>query len=164
MNQILMPVATAKWLIQNTSLTFEQIANFCNIHELEVQAIADDEAGQNIKPLSPIGSQLTQEEIDRCTKDSSLTLNKLSLYEGKSKKGKKYVSALVRKEKAEGICWILRNYPDASEKKIIELFKTTKTAIQTMKNKIAISPDETFRSPVILGLCTKDELDLLILT
>lgn len=162
MSQVLMPIATAKWLIDNTTLTFEQIADFCGLHLIEVQAIADNETGTTIKPLSPLYSQLTQEEIDRCVRDSNAKLNKLVLYQASNKKNKKYISKIQKDEKAEGIFWILRNHPEVQDIVLVKFFKTTKTAINSLRAKLEISQDITYRSPVILGLCMQQELENII--
>ena len=116
MSSLLMPKATAVWLIDNTSLSFDQIAHFCSLHILEVQAIADGDVGQGILGFDPIlNGQLSQEEIDKCCKDPNLFLQKSSssLPETKIRtKGPKYIPLARRGDKPDAIAWIVKNHPE----------------------------------------------------
>lgn len=161
MHNISMPVATAKWLIKNTGLTFTQIADFCNLHILEVQGLADDEVQTNIKPLSPIQrGLLTQEEIERCTNNSDATLELAEFNDVRRiiKPNKKYMSLAKRKDRQNGICWVLVNYPKIDPAKVIKLFKTTKAAINNVKNKIQTDVEIFPQNPVELNLCSEEDL------
>ena len=130
----LMPKATAVWLVDNTSLTFDQIADFCALHRLEVQGIADGEVAIGIQGIDPIAnSQLTRDEIERCEKDSSARLKmlKLDLPEpSKRTKGPRYTPVAKRQDKPDAIAWLLRHHPELKESQIAKLIGTTKTTIQ----------------------------------
>lgn len=159
----LMPKATAAWLVDNTTLDFEQIAAFCGLHPLEVQAIADDEAGK-ITPLSPITTgQLTKEEIERCetTPSARLQLLESGLPEPVARpKGARYTPVSKRQDKPDAIAWILKNYPEVTDAQIGRLIGTTKQTITAVRershwNAQNIRP----RNPVELGMCSMDELE-----
>jgi len=139
MSSLLMPKATAVWLIDNTTLTFEQIAEFCNLHALEVQAIADGDVGQGIIGFDPIqNGQLTQDEIDKCCNDPSLFLKKASSlsYEPKSKnKGPKYIPLARRGDKPDAIAWIVKNHPEIKNNQISKLIGTTKDTIEKIRTR-----------------------------
>jgi uncharacterized protein len=167
-NVPIMRKATAIWLIENTSLTFKQIADFCHIHELEVKGIADGEVATGILGLDPIAAhQLTREEIERCTKDPNASL-KLASNIGteilnKRKKQTKYTPIARRQDKPDAVYWILKNYPDVQDSQIVKLLGTTKSTIETIKDRSHwniknIRP----RDPVLLGVCTQVELDTVI--
>lgn len=169
MHTPLMPKATAIWLIENTSLTFDQIAEFCAMHPLEIKGIADDEVVTGMIGQDPIHhGQLTKEDIARCEKDPSakLILAQSAVrhfsYEGK-KKTSKYVPVARRQDKPDAIMWLIKNCPSFSDKTIIRLIGTTKHTIDSVREKTHsnyanIKP----RDPVLLGLCTQIELDKLI--
>lgn len=160
----LMPKATAVWLVDNTSLTFDQIADFCGLHALEVKGIADGEVAQGIKGLDPIGSgQLTREELERCGADPAARLQMakqtLEVPERKQK-GPRYTPLSKRQDRPNAISWLLRNHPELSDAQISALVGTTKPTIQTVRdrshwNMSNIKPVD----PVTLGLSSQVDLD-----
>lgn len=160
----LMPKATAVWLVDNTSLTFDQIADYCGLHRLEVQGIADGEVAIGIQGIDPIAnSQLTREEIERCEKDPSARLKmlKLDLPEpSKRTKGPRYTPVAKRQDKPDAIAWLLRHHPELKESQIAKLIGTTKTTIQAVNERTHWnSPNIRPRDPVLLGLCAQSELN-----
>ena len=164
MTQILMPKATAVWLIDNTSLSFDQIGLFCSLHPLEVQAIADGDVGQGILGFDPVlNGQLTQEEIDNCCNDSSLFLKKSvsSLPESKAKtKGPKYVPLARRGDKPDAIAWIVKNYPEVKNNQISKLIGTTKDTIEKIRTRSHWNISNiTAKHPVLLSLCSQEDLE-----
>jgi hypothetical protein len=162
----LMPKATAVWLVENTGLTFQQIADFCGMHLLEIQAIADGDVASNIMGFNPIlNSQLTLEEIQRCEKDSEarLVLSKNEEVERLLNKGSRYLSNAKRGDRPSGIAWIVKNHPEVSDSQIVKLLRTTKATItsireRTHKNIQNIHP----KNPVTLGLCSEADLNKVI--
>ncbi|MEI8145755.1 MAG: cell cycle transcriptional regulator TrcR [Alphaproteobacteria bacterium] len=166
MAQLLMPKATAVWLVDNTGLSFEQIANFCGLHPLEVKAIADGEAAQGIKGADPIiTGQLTRDEITRAEKDPNhrlrLAAPKVSLPEAKKKKGPRYTPVSRRQDRPNAILWLVRNHPELKDAAIMRLVGTTKPTILAIRerthwNSTTLSPMD----PVTLGLCSQIDLDL----
>tara|TARA_B100000686_G_scaffold150983_1_gene158257 strand:+ start:67 stop:699 length:633 start_codon:yes stop_codon:yes gene_type:complete len=165
MNIPLMPKATAIWLVENTSLSFRQIANFCGMHELEIKGIADGEVGAGIKGLNPItNNQLTKEEIDRCSNDSDLKLqiitNEISAKTEQSKKKKKYTPLSKRQDRPDAVYWLIRNHPELKDSQVARLVGSTKSTIDAIKNRTHwnmanIRPQD----PIGLGLCKQIELD-----
>jgi hypothetical protein len=163
--QPLMPHATASWLVDNTSLTFEQIAEFCGLHILEVQAIADDTAATKLTGRDPIrAGELTQEEIERgqAGSDYRLHMHK-EPDQTRRTKGPRYTPVSKRQDKPDGIAWIIRNHPEISDGAIGKLIGTTRTTIAAIRDRshwnIAnIQP----KDPVTLGLCSQRELDALV--
>lgn len=160
----LMPKATAVWLVENTSLTFDQIAEFCGLHRLEVQGIADGEVAVGMVGLDPIaGGQVTQEEIDRAEKDASVRLQlviKDLPAPSKRGKGPRYTPVTKRGDKPDAIAWLLKSAPNLSDTQIGRLIGTTKTTIQAVKTRThETSATLKPRSPVMLGLCTQAELE-----
>ncbi len=161
----LMAHATAAWLVDNTALTFEQIAAFCGLHLLEIQAIADDTALTKMTGRDPIRSgELTQLEIDRCSADpeARLKLEKQPEQERRTK-GPRYTPLSKRQDKPDGILWIIKNHPEVTDGQISRLIGTTKTTISAIRDKshwnyTNISP----KDPVTLGLCPQRELDALV--
>ncbi len=160
----LMPKATAVWLVENTSLSFDQIGEFCGLHALEVQAIADGEVANQMQGLDPIANgQLTLEEIERCQKDPAarLHLAKEALPAPMTKhKGPRYTPIAKRQDKPDAIAWLVKNHPELSDGQISKLVGTTKPTIQAVRdrshwNTTNIKP----RHPVALGLCTLAELE-----
>ena len=159
----LMPKATAVWLVENTGLTFKQIGEFCGMHALEIQAIADGDVGTHIQGLNPIlNNQLTQEEIKRCEQDpnASLTLSVNPEVERLIKRGVRYVSNAKRGDRPSAIAWIVKHHPEISDKALIKLLRTTKPTItsireRTHKNINSIVP----KNPVTLGLCSEADLE-----
>ncbi len=162
----LMPKATAVWLVENTALSFDQVAQFCKLHPLEVKAIADGDAAQGIKGLDPIlTGQLTREEIDIAEKDHShkfkLLDAKVRLPQPKSKKGPRYTPVSRRQDRPNAILWLVRNHPELKDSQIMRLVGTTKSTIQAIRerthwNAQSLQPMD----PVTLGLCSQIDLDL----
>lgn len=160
----LMRKAAAVWLVENTALTFEQIADFCGMHELEIQGIADGEVAGGIVPQSPIdNAQLTREMIAICEKDpeKKLELKKQisdDLDVVKRKKAK-YTPIARRSDKPNGIAYLLKYYPDMSDSQIRKLIGTTTTMIDSIRNRTHWNIKEiTPRDPVLLGLCSQSML------
>lgn len=160
----LMPKATAVWLVENTALSFEQIAEFCGMHPLEVQGMADGEVSGGIRGLDPMaGGQLTLEEIQRCEKDPKARLAIMSTakqYISNKTKGSRYTPVARRQDKPDAIAWLIKHYPAMTDAKIAKLVGTTKNTIQAVRGKTHwnsgnIKP----RDPVLLGLCTQTHLD-----
>ena len=163
----LMPKATAVWLIENTSLTFEQISEFCGLHILEVQGMADDEVAIGIQGMDPIGnSQLTREEIERCQADPSARLKPLKLdlpQPAKRTKGPRYTPVAKRQDKPDGVAWLLRHHPELKDSQVAKLIGTTKNTIQSIRERSHWnSPNIRPRDPVLLGLCSQSELNLAV--
>ena len=162
----LMPKATAVWLIEKTALTFTQIAEFCGMHPLEVQAIADGEVAQGIVGYDPVANhQVTQAEITRCEGDPNLRLHILSANNPVTRrsKGARYTPVAKRNDRPDAIAFVLRNYPQLSEMQIIKLLGTTKDTIAKVRdrhhwNSANIKP----RDPVILGLCSQTDLNAVV--
>ena len=162
--KILMPKATAVWLIDNTALTFEQIADFCGMHVLEVQALADREITEYIVGSSPIlNGMLTKEDIEKCEKDPNarLSLNKTSEeFISKSRDVKsRYTPMAHRQNRPDAIMWIIKNHPDISDAQICKLVRTTKSTIQAIRERTHKSIAEIQpRNPVLLGICSEFDL------
>ncbi len=160
----LMPKATAVWLVDNTALTFEQIAEFCGMHALEVQAIADGEVATGIVGQDPIANgQLSRAEIERCEKnaDGSLKLNisDIPLPQQRAK-GARYTPVSKRHDRPDAIAWLLKHHPELTDAQIQKLLGTTKPTINAVRdrthwNAANIKP----RNPVTLGLCTEADLE-----
>jgi hypothetical protein len=164
MAQPLMPKATAVWLVENTALTFDQIAQFCGLHPLEVQGIADGEVATGIKGMDPIANgEVTREEIERCQKSPSAKLQpaKSDLPQPVARtKGPKYTPIAKRQDKPDGIAWVLRNHPEVKDAQLCRLIGTTKNTIQAIRDRTHWnSPNIRPRDPVLLGLCTQSELN-----
>ncbi len=161
----LMPKATAVWLVDNTSLSFEQIATFCRLHPLEVKAIADGEAAQGIKGMDPISTgQLSRDELEKAQKDPNY---RLKLQQSKVKvptvkrKGPRYTPVSKRHDRPNAIRWLIRNHPELKDAQIIRLVGTTKATIEAIReghhwNAANLTPMD----PVTLGLCTQIALDM----
>lgn len=167
MPQPLMPKATAVWLVDNTSLSFEQIAEFCGLHPLEVQGIADEEVAIGIQGHDPIATgQLTREEIDRCQTDPSTRLKMATQnlpQPAKRTKGPRYTPVAKRQDKPDGIAWLLRHHPEIKDSQIAKLIGTTKNTIQAVRERTHWnSPNIRPRDPVLLGLCSQSELNLIV--
>ncbi|HAA92998.1 MAG TPA: DUF1013 domain-containing protein [Rhodospirillaceae bacterium] len=160
----LMPKATAVWLVDNTALSFDQIADFCGLHALEVQAIADEEVAIGMQGLDPIANgQLTREEISRCEGDTAERLKLLTsdnpMPEARSK-GPRYTPLSKRQDKPDAVAWLLRHYPELSDAQVGRLIGTTKPTINSIRDRTHWnSPNLRPRSPVEIGLCTMDELE-----
>ncbi len=162
----LMPKATAVWLIEKTALTFTQIADFCGMHPLEVQAIADGEVAQGIVGYDPVAnSQLTLAEIHRCEADPETRLKLLPTANPlpKRSKGARYTPVAKRNDRPDGIAFLLRHYPQLSEAQIGKLMGTTKDTIEKVRNRTHWnSPNIKPRDPVILGLCSQTDLNAMV--
>src|SRR3954465_8693241 len=163
----LMPKATAVWLVENTSLSFEQIADFCKLHPPGVKGIADGEVAAGIKGFDPVSNgQLTREELDKAQADPDYRLkiaqSKVKLPEVKrTKKGPRYTPVSRRQDRPNAILWLLRNHPELKDSQIMRLVGTTKSTIQAIRdrthwNASTLSPLD----PVTLGLCSQLDLDL----
>ncbi|WP_313524030.1 DUF1013 domain-containing protein [Shinella sp.] len=163
--QLLMPKATAVWLVDNTALSFEQIATFCKLHPLEVKAIADGESAQGIKGLDPISTgQLSREEIARAEGNPN---HKLKLSEPKvrvpesKRKGPRYTPVSKRQDRPNAILWLVRNHPELKDAQISRLVGTTKSTIEQIRDRTHWnSTNLTPMDPVTLGLCSQIDLDL----
>jgi hypothetical protein len=165
-NAPLMPKATAVWLVENTSLTFDQIADFCVLHPLEVKGIADGEVAAGIKGHDPITSgQLSRDEIARAEKDPGYRLqlakSKVVLPEIKKARGPRYTPLSRRQDRPNAILWLVRNHPELKDAQIMRLVGTTKATLQAVRdrthwNSSGLSPLD----PVTLGLCSQIDLDL----
>ncbi|MCQ0988020.1 DUF1013 domain-containing protein [Jiella marina] len=163
--QLLMPKATAVWLVDNTSLSFEQIADFCTLHPLEVKAIADGESAQGIKGLDPVMTgQLSRDEIERGEKNEKhrlkLSAPKVRVPESK-RKGPRYTPVSKRQDRPNAILWLVRNHPEMKDAQISRLVGTTKNTIEQIRerthwNSANLQPMD----PVTLGLCSQIDLDL----
>ena len=152
-NAPLMPKATAVWLVDNTALSFEQIADFCGLHILEVQAIADDTAASKLTGRDPVRAhEVTQEEVDRAQADPD--------YRMQMTKGPRYTPVSKRQDKPDGIAWIIRNHPEISDGQISLLIGTTRTTIAAIRDRSHWNiANITPKDPVTLGLTSQRELD-----
>ena len=161
----LMPKATAVWLVENTSLTFDQVAEFCGLHNLEVKGIADGDVAQGIKGMDPIASgQLSREEIKRGEEDPDYRLklaeSKVEIPPVKTKRGPRYTPVSRRQDRPNAVMWLLRNHPELKDSQIIRLVGTTKPTIAAIRerthwNATNLAPQD----PVTLGLCSQIDLD-----
>ena len=159
-----MPKATAVWLVENTTLTFKQIANFCNLHELEVKGIADGDVARGIKAYSPIlAGQLSREEIDLCSKDISRNLNLVERAEEvqvKERKKPKYTPLSKRQDRPDAALWLLKNYSEFTDGQISKLVGSTKgTVLLIRKRSYWNFSNLKAKDPVILGLCSQDTFE-----
>jgi hypothetical protein len=160
----LMPKATAVWLVEHTALTFDQIGEFCGLHALEVQAIADGEVAVQMQGLDPIANgQITIEEIERCQKDPNTRLEiskEAHPVELVKHTGPRYTPIAKRQDKPDAISWLLKNHPELSDGQISKLVGTTKPTIQAVRDRTHWnSPNIKPRHPVALGLCTMEMLE-----
>jgi uncharacterized protein len=164
----LMPKATAVWLIENTGLTFDQIADFCHLHPLEVKGIADGDVAQGIKGLDPVASgQLSREEIEKGEADPKYGLKMSQSTTGisvaKTRRGPRYTPVSRRQDRPDAIAWLLRYHPELSDAQIIKLVGTTKPTIQAIRDRTHWnSPQIKPVDPVTLGLCSQLDLDLAV--
>jgi uncharacterized protein len=159
----MMPKATAVWLVENTALTFQQIAEFCGLHELEVQAIADGEVVAGMTGLDPMASgQLTQEELDRVAGDPSARLKLAATnipLPAVRTKGARYTPVAKRQDKPDAIAFLIRHYPELTDAQISKLLGTTKETINKVRDRTHWnSPNIRPRDPIDLGLCSIMEL------
>ncbi|MDG1287995.1 MAG: DUF1013 domain-containing protein [Rickettsiales bacterium] len=160
----IMPKATAVWLVDNTALSFEQIADFCGMHPLEIKGIADGEVATGIIGADPIAAgQLKKEQIENAEEDSkvSLTLAKnAQQYMKKKLKGARYTPVARRADKPDAIAWILKNHPELPDSKTVKLVGTTKNTITAIRERSHWNTNNLRpRDPVLLGLCTQTHLD-----
>ena len=160
-NAPFMPKATAVWLVENTTLSFKQIATFCNLHELEIKGIADGDVAKGIKAYNPIlAGQLTREEVDLCSKDHNreLQLNKKKedVVVSKDRKKAKYTPISKRKDRPDSVLWLVKNFPQLSDGQIAKMVGSTKGTVSLIRNRTFWNFSSlTARDPVILGLCTQ---------
>ena len=166
-NAPLMPKATAVWLVENTALSFDQIADFCKLHPLEVKAVADGDAAQGIKGLDPLQTgQLTREEIAKAEADPNhrlqlLTPNVRLPETGQRKKGPRYTPVSRRQDRPNAILWLVRNHPELRDAAIMRLVGTTKSTIQAIRERTHWNAANlTPMDPVTLGLCSQIDLDM----
>ena len=163
MNYPYMPKSTALWLIENTALTFDQIADFCGLHELEVKSIADSEK-RKIQGLDPvISGQLTRENIAECEADPAKRLilsDKVAeIQKSQDKMGVGYTPMMHRKNRLGGILWIVKNYPDLSDGQVAKLMRSTRPTVASIRNRTHASYNEIhIQSPIVLGLTTESAL------
>jgi hypothetical protein len=163
-----MPKATAVWLVENTALTFKQIADFANLHELEVKGIADGDVAQGIKGMDPVtGGQLTREEIKKGEADPEYRLQilepKVNIPVQKATKGPRYTPVSKRGDRPDAIAWLLRYHPELSDSQIMKLVGTTKSTIDSIRTRTHWnSPNIKPVDPVSLGLCSQLDLDFAV--
>lgn len=168
MSEVLMPKATAVWLLDNTTLTFNQIADFCGLHYLEVKGIADGDVAENMRGVDPIaGGMLSRDEIRRGEADEGYALklqeSKIAHIPQPKRKGSRYTPVIRRADKPDAIAWFIRNHPEVTDAQISKLIGTTKSTINNVRDKshwntANIRPVD----PVTLGLCSQIELDEVI--
>jgi len=160
----LMPKATAVWLVENTKISFKQIAAFCNLHELEVKGIADGDVEKGIKAYNPIlAGQLTREEIVASSKDSNrpLVLSKknLDISISTRKKKPRYVPLSKRQDRPNAVLWLIKNYPELSDRQIGKLVGSTKNTVSLIKNNnYWNSSNLTPKDPVVSSLCSQIDI------
>ena len=162
-NAPLMPMATAVWLVENTTLTFKQIANFCNLHEVEIQGIADGEVAKGIIAYNPIISgQLSREEIELSSKDSDRPLqikNSDIEISSEDKKIKKYVPLSKRQDKPDSALWLIKHYPQLKDSQIARLVGITKNSVSAIRNKNYWNFNNlTPKDPVAMSLFSQKDL------
>ena len=160
----LMPKATAVWLVENTKISFKQIADFCNLHELEVKGIADGDVAKGIKAYNPIlAGQLTRDEIEKASTDvnKSLILNKkkLNISPNPKKKTQKYIPLSKRQDRPDAVVWLIKNFPQLSDNQIAKLIGSTKNTVSLIRNKnywniSSLSP----KDPVVSNLCSQIDI------
>jgi len=169
MTQILMPKATAVWLIDNTGMTFKQISEFCDLHILEVEGIADGDVAAGIRGADPIANgQVSREEIEKAESDANYAMKANSFDSDKlepktKKKGPRYTPLSRRQDRPDAIAWLVRNHPEIPDSQISKLIGTTKPTIKAIRERThwkinTINPTD----PVSLGLCTQIDLDAIV--
>jgi len=165
MADILMPKATAVWLIDNTTLTFAQVADFCGLHHLEVKGIADGDVAENMRGVDPIsGGELTREEIQKAEEDvdyrMEVAASKIAHIPQPKRKGARYTPVARRGDKPDAIAWFIRNHPEVTDPQISKLIGTTKSTITNVRDKTHWNSAEIKPvDPVTAGLCSQIELD-----
>ena len=160
----LMPKATAVWLVENTKISFKQIADFCNLHELEVKGIADGDVAKGIKAYNPIlAGQLTRDEIEKASSDVNkpLILNKkkLNISSTPKKKAQKYIPLSKRQDRPDAVVWLIKNFPQLADSQIAKLIGSTKNTVSLIRNKnywniSNLSP----KDPVVSNLCSQIDI------
>ncbi len=161
----LMPKATAVWLVDNTSLTFEQIADFCQLHELEVKGIADGDVAQGIRGMDPLANgQLNRDELENAQADAAYRMkvaeSKVEIPVVTTKRGPRYTPVSRRQDRPDAISWLLRNHPELTDSQVMKLVGTTKPTIQAIRDRTHWnSANITPKDPVTLGLCSQTDLD-----
>ena len=157
-----MPKATAVWLVENTNISFKQIADFCNLHELEIKGIADGDVAKGIKAYNPIlAGQLTREEIELASKDNKkiLTLNKKTLDIKFQKKNTKYIPLSKRQDKPEAILWLIKTHPQLSDGQIAKLVGSTKNTVSVIRKKNYWNfSNLSAKDPVVSNLCSQTDI------
>ena len=156
-----MPMATAVWLVENTTLTFKQIAIFCKLHELEIKGIADGDVAKGIKAYNPIlAGQLTREEIDLCSKDTNKILSlvkRTEEVEVKERKKPKYTPLSKRQDRPDAILWLVKNFPEFTDGQVSILVGSTKGTVSLIRKRSYWNfSNLRAKDPVILGLCSQD--------
>ena len=165
----LMPKATAVWLIENTTLSFTQIAEFCGLHVLEVQGIADEEVAVGIKGKNPIASEeLTSENISECENDVSkkleLQFTKIISSSRKKRKSPRYTPLSRRQDRPNAISWLLKFHPELSDSQISKLIGTTKSTITQIRERSHWNiQNVTHKDPIMLGLCSQNDLESVVI-
>ena len=159
-----MPKATAVWLVENTTLTFKQIANFCKLHELEVKGIADGDVAKGIKAYNPIlAGQLTREEVDLCSKDQNRDLKLVERTEEvqvKERKKPKYTPLSKRQDRPDAALWLLKNYPELTDGQVSKIVGSTKGTVSLIRKRSYWNfSNLKAKDPVILGLCTQSAFE-----
>jgi len=161
-NKPFMPKATAVWLVENTKISFKQIADFCDLHELEIKGIADGDVAKGIKAYNPIlAGQLTREEIEESSKDINrpLTLNKKTLDIKTQKKKQRYIPLSKRQDRPTAVLWFIKNYPRLSDGQIGKLVGSTKNTVSLIKNNnYWNSSNLTPKDPVVSSLCSQIDI------
>jgi len=157
-----MPKATAVWLVENTKISFKQIADFCNLHELEVNGIANGDVAKGIKAYNPIlAGQLTREEVEACSLDLNrpIKLNKKELHIGSEKKSPRYIPLSKRQDRPSAALWLLKNYSKLEDRQIAKLVGSTKKTVSLIKNNnYWNSSNLTPKDPVVSNLCTQNDI------
>ena len=163
MTQPLMPKATAVWLIDNTSLTFDQIGAFCGLHTLEIQGIADGEVAMGIVGRDPIAQgELTQEEISRCEndKEQKLGINKTEIFSVRKDNEQRYTPLSKRQNRPDAIAWLIKYHPELSDAQVCRLVGTTKPTVLSVRDRTHWNmPNLKLMDPVTLGMCSQTNLD-----
>ena len=159
-----MPKATAVWLVENTTLTFKQIANFCKLHELEVKGIADGDVAKGIKAYNPIlAGQLSREEVDLCSKDQARDLKLIERTEEvqvKERKKPKYTPLSKRQDRPDAALWLLKNYPEFTDGQVSKIVGSTKNTVSLIRKRSYWNfSNLKAKDPVILGLCTQNAFE-----
>ena len=161
-NKPFMPKATAVWLVENTKISFKQIADFCDLHELEIKGIADGDVAKGIKAYNPIlAGQLTREVIEECSKDINkpLVLNKKTLDIKSEKKVSKYIPLSKRQDRPEAVLWLTKNYSQLSDGQIVKLVGSTKNTVSLIRHKkYWNSSNLTPKDPVVFNFCSEVDI------